>query len=414
MLSPLHGCFLSCCLGFGWVGGQLRGAGLGRRRLGWVSSLLIGALVLGICWRPGVAGSQIPDLNQLEAQQEQVNQRQKALKDAQERLRQAQEAAQGSLLNLQKSLQSTDRQLQDNQTQLQQSEAFLQTLEGKLLQSQERFEQQRRGSVARLQVLQRQQRLRGVALLLQSESLIQLMERQYFLKKLFESDRAQLTAITTQAAEVIAQQTAVAQQKNGIALLRQKLLSEKATLQEKQQSQETLAQLLQQNEQAIAAAQDQLQRDSESLTLLIQQKLAERASQYSGIPGIGRGPFRVPAAGPISSDFGWRTHPVLGTQRFHGGLDFAIDYDTPVTATAPGVVIYADWYGGYGYAVIIDHGNGITSLYGHNNELRVAEGQAVQAGQVVSLSGSTGLSTGPHLHFEVRENGEPVDPKGYL
>lgn len=358
--------------------------------------------------------SQAPELNQLEVQQQQVNQRQKALEDAKERLRQAQADAQGNLLDLQKNLQTTDSQLVDNQSQLQQSDAFLKSLESKLLQSQASFEQQRQATVARLQLLQRQQRLKGWAVLLQSESLMQLLERQYFLGKLIERDRAQLDAITAQAVEVEAQRAAVAQQKNGIALLRQKLLSQKATLQQKKQSQETLAQLLKQNEEAIAAAQDQLQKDSASLTLLIQQKLAERAAANAGIPGLGQGPFRLPAAGPMSSDFGWRTHPVLGTQRFHGGLDFAIDYDSPVMATAPGVVIYADWYGGYGYAVIIDHGNGITSLYGHNNELRVAEGQAVQAGQLVALSGSTGLSTGPHLHFEVRENGEPVDPKGYL
>ncbi|NJN32247.1 MAG: peptidoglycan DD-metalloendopeptidase family protein [Synechococcales cyanobacterium RM1_1_8] len=358
--------------------------------------------------------SQAPELNQLEAQQQQVNQKQQALEAAKQRLRAAQTEAQGNLLDLQQGLQSTDSQLQDNQAQIEQSQRFLKSLEGQLSQAQQRFEQQRSATVARLQVLQRQPKLQGWAGLLQSDSLIQLLERQYQLEKLFERDRAQLNAITTQATEVEARRETIAEQKNGIALLRQKLLSQKATLQQKKQSQETLAQLLKQNEAAIAAAQDQLQKDSASLTLLIQQKLAERAAANVGIPGLGQGPFRLPAVGPMSSDFGWRIHPVLGTERFHGGLDFAIDYDSPVTATAPGVVIYADWYGGYGYAVIIDHGNGITSLYGHNNELRVAEGQIVQAGQLVALSGSTGLSTGPHLHFEVRENGEPVDPKGYL
>jgi len=379
------------------------------------------ALVLCCCavlllsqWGATTGLAQGPALNQLEAQQEQVNQRQKALEEAKERLRKAQEDARGNLLDLQKNLQATDSKLEDNQLQLKQSDAFLKSLEGKLFQSQTILEQQRSATVARLQVMQRQQKLRGWAVLLQSESLIQLLERQYFLGKLFERDRAQLATLAAQAIEVAAQRSAVADQKNGIAVLRQKLLSEKATLEEKKQSQETLAQLLRQNEEAIAAAQDQLERDSNSLTQLIQQKLAERAAQNSGLSGIGRGPFRLPTVGPVSSLFGWRTHPVLGTERFHGGIDFAIDYDTPVTATGGGTVIYADWFGGYGYAVIIDHGGGITSLYGHNNEVKVYEGQQVKVGQVVALSGSTGLSTGPHLHFEVRENGEPVDPKRYL
>ena len=365
-------------------------------------------------WDAPIGRAQAPNLNQLEAQQEQVNQRQKALQDAKDRLRKAQEDAQGNLLDLRKNLQATNSKLQDNQAQLDEADGFLESLESKLLSAQSNLEGQRSATVARLQVLQRQQRVRGWAVLLQSESLMQLLERQYFLTKLFERDRAQLSAIAAQAVEVEAQREVVAEQKAGMALLRQQLLSEKATLEEKKQSQETLAQLLKQNEEAIATAQDQLQRDYESLTLLIQQKLAERAAANAGIPGIGRGPFRLPAVGPMSSDFGWRTHPVLGTQRFHGGLDFAIDYDTPVLATGGGTVIYADWYGGYGNAVIVDHGGGITSLYAHNNELKVYEGQPVQAGQVVALSGSTGLSTGPHLHFEVRENGEPVDPKDYL
>lgn len=392
----------------------------GSRILGWLRRLGLlfccGVMLL-LCWQffdSPVSRAQAPNLNQLEAQQEQVNQRQQALEEAKDRLRKAQEDAQGNLLDLQKNLKATDSKLQENQAELQEADAFLKSLEGKLLASQGSFENQRSATVARLQVLQRQQSLKGWAVLLQSESLMQLLERQYFLTKLFERDRAQLATIAAQAVEVEAQRSAVAEQKNGMALLRQKLLSEKATLQEKKQSQETLAQLLKQNEEAIAAAQDQLERDSSSLTQLIQQKLAERAAQSSGLVGIGSGPFRLPAVGPVSSLFGWRTHPVLGTQRFHGGIDFAIDYDTPVTATGGGTVIYADWYGGYGYAVIIDHGGGVTSLYGHNNEVKVYEGQPVKAGQVVALSGSTGLSTGPHLHFEVRENGEPVDPQGYL
>jgi murein DD-endopeptidase MepM/ murein hydrolase activator NlpD len=121
-----------------------------------------------------------------------------------------------------------------------------------------------------------------------------------------------------------------------------------------------------------------------------------------------------PCAGEITSGFGWRTHPILGYQRFHAGVDFGADYGTVIYAADSGTVIFAGWYGGYGNAVIIDHGGGITTLYGHSSELYVAEGQTVQRGQAIAAVGSTGLSTGPHLHFEVRENGEPVDPMAYL
>ena len=121
-----------------------------------------------------------------------------------------------------------------------------------------------------------------------------------------------------------------------------------------------------------------------------------------------------PVHGVITSEYGWRTHPIFGTSRYHSGLDIGADYGDPIVAADGGTVIYADWMGGYGNAVIIDHGGGITTLYGHNDSLVVGVGQQVSQGQLIAICGSTGYSTGPHCHFEVRVNGEPVDPYGYL
>jgi len=116
----------------------------------------------------------------------------------------------------------------------------------------------------------------------------------------------------------------------------------------------------------------------------------------------------------ITSPYGWRTHPIFGTSRYHSGIDIGADYGDSVRAADGGVVIYADWMSGYGKTVIIEHGNGISTLYGHNSELLVSEGQRVRKGEVVSRVGSTGNSTGPHLHFEVRQNGSPTSPLDYL
>ena len=135
--------------------------------------------------------------------------------------------------------------------------------------------------------------------------------------------------------------------------------------------------------------------------------------QYAG-PVTGSGAMIWPIAGEITSEFGWRIHPITGDSRFHSGLDIAGDYGDPIRAAAAGTVIYAGWISGYGNAVIIDHGGGITTLYGHNQSLAVGEGQGVSQGQVIAYCGSTGNSTGPHCHFEVRVNGEPVSPYGYL
>ena len=121
-----------------------------------------------------------------------------------------------------------------------------------------------------------------------------------------------------------------------------------------------------------------------------------------------------PVEGTITSEYGWRTHPIWGTQKYHSGLDIGVDYGTPVKAAAAGAVCYSGWISGYGNTIIINHGGGITTLYAHNDALRAAEGQQVGQGQIIALAGSTGNSTGPHCHFEVRENGTPVSPYGYL
>ena len=118
--------------------------------------------------------------------------------------------------------------------------------------------------------------------------------------------------------------------------------------------------------------------------------------------------FIWPVHGVLTSGYGWRWG------RMHEGIDLAVGVGTPVVAAAAGTVIVAGWLGGYGNLVVVDHGNGISTAYGHNTSVTVGVGQSVAQGQLISYSGNTGHSTGPHLHFEVRINGAPVDPLGYL
>lgn len=121
-----------------------------------------------------------------------------------------------------------------------------------------------------------------------------------------------------------------------------------------------------------------------------------------------------PVRGRISSEFGPRVHPVTGAHRDHHGLDIAASTGTPIAAASGGTVTFAGQQRGYGNIVIIDHGNGTETRYAHQDTIAVSKGQTVTAGQRVGTVGSTGLSTGPHLHFEVRRDGEPVDPRRFL
>jgi len=152
---------------------------------------------------------------------------------------------------------------------------------------------------------------------------------------------------------------------------------------------------------------DALEQQSAALEARIRE-----AQQRSSVPAVvapsGSGVLGWPVSGPVTSGFGVRWG------RMHEGIDIAVGEGTPVRAAAAGTVIYAGWMSGYGNLVAVDHGNGLSTAYAHNSSLAVSVGQSVAAGEIVSYSGNTGNSTGPHVHFEVRVDGSAVDPLGYL
>ncbi|MCU1448581.1 MAG: metalloendopeptidase-like rane protein [Acidimicrobiales bacterium] len=153
-----------------------------------------------------------------------------------------------------------------------------------------------------------------------------------------------------------------------------------------------------------------LQRQSDALAA----SLRARQSGQALVPS-GHGVLSVPIPGaPITSGFGPRVHPIYGDVRMHTGIDFGASSGTPIRAAADGTVVSAGPLGGYGNATVIDHGNGLATLYGHQSSIIVSPGQHVSRGQVIGYVGCTGLCTGPHLHFEVRVRGTPVDPMQYL
>ena len=168
----------------------------------------------------------------------------------------------------------------------------------------------------------------------------------------------------------------------------------------------TLADVREDKEEALGHMRD-LQAQSAALAAKI------RSAQSSAVvPGPTGAPsaagFIWPVHGVLTSGFGWRWG------RMHEGIDLAVSNGTPVVAAAAGTVIVAGWMGGYGNLVVVDHGGGIATAYGHNTSVTVGVGQQVAQGQLIAYSGNTGHSTGPHVHFEVRVGGVPVDPLGYL
>jgi murein DD-endopeptidase MepM/ murein hydrolase activator NlpD len=151
----------------------------------------------------------------------------------------------------------------------------------------------------------------------------------------------------------------------------------------------------------------QLQAESAQIQGLIQGTGSTGAGKYGGI-------LYWPTSGAIVSGYGYRVHPVYGTPRFHAGVDIDGACNQPIFAGEDGSVLSAGSNGGYGNATVIDHGDGLSTLYAHQSSIGVSSGQRVRRGEQIGLVGTTGLSTGCHLHFEVRINGSPVDPVPYL
>lgn len=142
--------------------------------------------------------------------------------------------------------------------------------------------------------------------------------------------------------------------------------------------------------------------------------VASTPSPSAAPAGTSSSGFQWPINARASSEYGWRVHPIFGTRRLHAGIDLAAGTGTPIAAAAGGTVIYSGVQGGYGNTVIIAHGNGVSTLYAHQSKIAVSNGATVSRGEVIGYVGSTGNSTGPHLHLEVRVNGGAVNPRGYL
>lgn len=183
---------------------------------------------------------------------------------------------------------------------------------------------------------------------------------------------------------------------------------------EKQAKRAALLDRMKNDKATVERQYDELMAASKKIEDMIAARKSRVSGSYASYTGGGGGGMIWPISGPITSEFGWRVHPITGTQKFHSGIDIGGDYGENIHAAASGVVTDACWISGYGYTVIIDHGGGVSTLYGHNQGFAVSEGQSVSQGEVIAYCGSTGNSTGPHCHFEVRVNGSVVSPYGYL
>lgn len=364
-------------------------------------SLLISLSVTGTALADDLE-DQLADLQrQAEEQQAKTNEASAKVENVSERLRQIQEelrVATAEYKDVKGQLDSVENKISDNTELLEKTEADLKVKNKKLQQ--------------RVRDIYINGQISYVDVLFGAKDFADLMTRMDVLKRIIKHDYDLIMKVKEEKATVENTRAQLEKDKAEAEVLVTDAQAKKAKVEDKESEQQVLLDQAIYDRDTSERMYEEIMAASQEVANMIRRSQMSSAG-YSGAPA-GAGGMIWPISGPITSEFGWRTHPIFGTARFHSGLDIGGDYGMPIYAAAGGTVIYAGWISGYGNAVIIDHGGGVTTLYGHNDSLNVSEGENVAQGQVIAMCGSTGNSTGPHCHFEVRENGEPVSPYGYL
>ncbi len=284
------------------------------------------------------------------------------------------------------------------------AEAQLVVLEGELAAAQEKVDTQTENLNARLRTMYKNGNVGFMDVLFNSGSFSEFLTNLDLVRKIYSSDQEVLNELQEAHDEVEAK-------KNEVQALQDDLkYSKTVTANQKAEIEAKKAEIAASNEETEKMI-DELKAEADAMTAKLQSEGSSSAtSQYTG----GQMAWPTPSSSYITSPFGYRIHPISGNRKFHTGIDIGASSGSSIVAANPGVVILAGWNGGYGKCVVVDHGGGYTTLYAHASSLLVSKGQTVTRGETIARVGSTGNSTGPHLHFEVRINGEYQNPYPYI
>ena len=325
----------------------------------------------------------------------------------------AKEKSLGDQVNsLEQQINSKQSDIDELEASISEAQAKLETLEVELAAAEEKVNTQNENLNARLRNMYKNGSVGFIDVLMDSGSFSEFLNNLSLVEKVYTSDQDVLEELQKAYDEIDAK-------KKEIETLQAELSESKATMEEQKSSLEADKASVEKKKSEIAADSaetqrelDKLEADAQALTSSIRNSgSSSSSSKYNG--GIMAWP--VPSCHTVSSGYGGRIHPTTGKYKFHGGLDIPGSYGSAIVAANSGKVIWAGNRGdSYGNYVIIDHGGGVSTLYGHSSKVLVNTGQSVSRGQRIANVGSTGRSTGPHCHFEVRINGSRVNPTPYV
>ena len=247
--------------------------------------------------------------------------------------------------------------------------------------------------------------------LLQSSSLSDFLTRFEYLKYIANNDKKLLDEVTAIKKGLEEQKSSLDSMKVSLEANKKNQMAKSAELATATQAQQQLVNSINSDLNAQFEILEDLEAESKAIA---NQIAAIQAKSKSTTKAPGAYVWPCPSSRIITSEYGYRIHPIQGTKKLHTGMDIGAKSGTDIVAAAGGTVIMAQYYGGYGNCVIVDHGGGVSTLYAHMSKIGVSNGQSVSAGQSLGKVGSTGNSTGPHLHFEVRVNGNTQNPRNYV
>ena len=315
-----------------------------------------------------------------------------------------------------KDIEDIDKKMDNAATELSQVEKEIEGLELKILSTEEELEEAAKNIEEkqevfgkRLRVMYKTGNVGYLEVLLASADITDFLSRSDMLKSIAKHDTELIKFMKEQRDTIELKKTELEVQKQSVELSKSKLEIRRRDLEKVSREKEDLMGKLEQDLKALEKEIDKFNEEAKQVEAEILKRQV-KTGPYEG----GRMTWPVPGYSRISSPYGYRIHPILKTKKLHTGIDIPAPTGTKIVAGADGTVIYSGTLGGYGKTIMIDHGGGIVTLYGHNSSLSVSEGQEVVKGQQIAKAGSTGMSTGPHCHFEVRENGAYIDPMPYL
>lgn len=316
----------------------------------------------------------------------------------------------------QKTLERTTQVLNENKAQYETTKNKISDLELQLQKLTYDYKALQNASNRRIIQIFKTKRKSYVEFLLSSTNVNNFLDRLYYENIVMKLDKEHIRQTQIKTRKIVELKRQIEIQKRYLASSIKSIDREQKNIQYAINQNEKMIDKLKTDRAAWEKAERDLARQSRAIAAMINKQTNSAEKNKTTVTVVGG--FIRPVNGAVTSPYGWRVHPIFKRNIYHSGVDLGMPMNAPVKAANAGKVIYTGWYGGYGKVVIIDHGriNGTptTTLYAHLNSYRVSTGASVQRGQVIANVGSTGYSTGPHLHFEVRQNGNPTNPFNFI